>query len=237
MIALTQPSTLNDIEAIPYSEFWKRLEWKQGEHVGLIGPTGSGKTTLSLQLMAKRKFVCIIATKPADTTLSKFAKANDYKVIREFPQYFDPITDRKLLLWPKLKAMGDQGTQRAAIGHALQTMFKQGQWAINADELSYIGNDLRLEPHLKLIWQQGRSIGLSLVAGTQRPAHVPLLIYDQSTHLFFWRDNDEVNLKRIAGIGFLNRDIIRQSVASLPEHVFLYINTRTGDMMLSKATI
>lgn len=229
--------TQTDIEAVPYSQFLERLNWQQGEHIGMIGPTGSGKTTLSLSLMDRRGYVCVIGTKPKDDTLSKFAKQNDYKIISEFPQFFDPVTHSKLVLWPKMKEMRHQSSQRMAIGHALQTMFKQGNWAINADELSYISKELNLEPHLKLIWQQGRSIGLSLIAGTQRPAYVPLLIYDQSTHLFFWRDNDEVNLKRIGGIGSLNSRLIRHTVAALPRHVFLYLNSRTGEMLMSKVNI
>jgi hypothetical protein len=232
---VTQMQT--DIKPVNWDSFLQRFDWQQGEHIGLIGPTGSGKTTLSLELMSRRKYVCIIGTEPEDDTLSKFAKQHDYKIIREFPQYFDPVTHSRLVLWPKMKRMSDQGTQRMAVGHALQTMFTQKRWAINVDELSYISKDLNLEPHLKLIWQQGRSIGISLVAGTQRPAHVPLLIYDQSTHLFFWHDNDEANLRRIGGLGSLNSRLIRDTVAALPENVFLYLNTRTSEMLISKANI
>lgn len=234
---VTQSSLDNQVEPLNWDGFLKRFDWKQGEHIGLIGPTGSGKTTLSLELMERRKYCCIIGTKPRDATLSKFAKDHGYEVIKEFPQFFDPVTHSKLVLWPKMREMRHQSTQRMAVGHALQTMFKQGNWAINVDELSYISKDLNLEPHLKLIWQQGRSIGISLVAGTQRPAFVPLLIYDQSTHLFFWRDNDEANLRRIGGIGSLNSRLIRDTVAALPKHVFLYLNTRTGEMLMSKANI
>jgi hypothetical protein len=183
--------------------------------------------------MRFRKFVTVIGTKPQDENLSKFGKENGYKVIQEFPRYFDE-TEPRLLLWPKLRNMGQQGNQRAAIGHALQQMFKQGKWTINADEVSYIANDLNLTPHLNLIWQQGRSLKLSLVAGTQRPVRVPLFIYDQSTHLFFFKDNDEANLRRIGGIGWLNARVIRETVAMLPKHFFLYLNTRTGEMFISK---
>src|SRR5690606_28106209 len=103
--------------------------------------------------------------------------------------------------------------------------------------VSYLNNDLRLEPLLKLIWQQGRSIGLSLVATTQRPVNVPLFMYDQSTHLFFFRDNDEANLRRIGGIGWLNARQIRETVAKIPKHYFLYVNTRDGRMIVSKKEI
>lgn len=222
------------ITAKPYAEFRQGFTWKQGEHVALIGPTGSGKTTLGLDLLEIRDYVTILATKPEDKTLRDFAKRKQYKVIGEFPQWLDDIEGRRLIVWPQMKRFKDKALQRMAIGHAMQTMFVQKNWCIFADEVSYIANDLRLEEHLKLIWQQGRSIGLSLVAGTQRPAHIPLLIYDQSTHLFFWRDNDETNLRRIGGIGFLNAATIREAVARLPKHAFLYINSRTGEMTISR---
>ena len=62
-------------------------------------------------------------------------------------------------------------------------------------------------------------------------------MYDQATHIFFWRDNDELNLKRIGGIGWLNSKEIRTTVASLPEHVCLYVNTRTGTMITTKVEL
>lgn len=226
----------DDVEVLQWDNFLRHFKWKQGEHVSFIGPTGSGKTTLSLNLMNKRKFATIIGTKPKDKVLQKYAQSNGYKVVPEFPEYRTPDgTMDRLLLWPRLKQFKDITRQRQSIGHGLQTMFMQENWTINVDEVSYLINQLKLNRELELIWQQGRSIGLSLMAGTQRPAHVPLLIYDQPTHLFFWRDNDEVNLRRIGGIGWLNSKLIRNTVMSLPKHAFLYVNSRTGDMFVSKS--
>jgi hypothetical protein len=63
------------------------------------------------------------------------------------------------------------------------------------------------------------------------------MLYDQATHLFFWRDNDEANLKRIGGIGFLDAKLIRGTVAELPEHEALYINTRTGSLIRTQVDL
>lgn len=225
-----------EIEAVSFDDFLEAFDWKQGEHVSFIGPTGVGKTTLSLNLMDRRDFATIVGTKPKDSVLVKFAKDNGYKIIPEFPRYrtSDGTMD-KLLLWPRFKAFKDLARQRQSIGHGLQTMFMQNNWAINVDEAFYLTNQLRLQKELELLWTQGRSNGISLMAGTQRPAHVPLFIYDQATHVFFWRDNDERNLRRIGGIGALNSNLIRNTVMRLPEHTFLYVNSRTGDMLISKA--
>ncbi|MCP4229550.1 MAG: hypothetical protein GY771_05320 [bacterium] len=224
------------IVGMSYAEFREKFDWKQGEHIALIGPTESGKTTLGLDLLDIRDYVTVIGTKPKDNTLSDFATKKRYRIIPEFPKYFDPENGKRLVLWPKMKQFKDITLQRHAVGHGLQSMFVQKNWCIFVDEAYYISDKLKLKEHLEIIWTQGRSLGLSLVAGTQRPAYVPLLMYDQSTHLFFWRDNDRRNLDRISGIGYLNSDEIREAVARLPKHFFLYVNTRTGEMIVSKVT-
>jgi hypothetical protein len=82
---------------------------------------------------------------------------------------------------------------------------------------------------------QGRALGLSLVAATQRPKFVPLEVYDQSTHLFFWRDNDENNLRRLAEINANNSRLLKFIIPNLERYQVLYVNTRTGDMARTRA--
>jgi hypothetical protein len=77
---------------------------------------------------------------------------------------------------------------------------------------------------------QARSLRVSLLMATQRPAWIPVMVYDQSSHLMFWRDNDETNLRRISGISYRSADLIRGIVSNLEPYQVLYINTRTGRM-------
>ena len=70
----------------------------------------------------------------------------------------------------------------------------------------------------------------------QRPAGNRLVeLFDQTTHLFFFRDNDEPNLRRISGVGWLSSEAIKAFVANLEQYQFLYVNTRTGWMYRSRA--
>lgn len=118
---------------------------------------------------------------------------------------------------------------------ALGSIFHQGGWTVYVDEARYVHETLKLTPYLKLLWQQGRSLGISLVTTTQRPAYMPLEMYDQATHLFLWRDTDRINLARLSSIaGDLDRDQLREEVGKLPLHDFLYANTRTGAVLRSR---
>ena len=212
-------------ERIPWSDFLAEFQWRQGEHVSLIGPTGAGKTTLALALLPRRDYIAIIATKPRDPVVAE-AEHSGFKVLRDWPDHVDWRETPRIVLWPRFAKLGDLKRQQRIVHRALGSMFSAGGWTIYVDELSYLTNTLRLESAVSLLLQQGRSLGITFVCGTQRPAHVPLLIYDQASHVFMWRDNDEANLKRLGGLGGLDSRIIRTTVAALPLHDVLYVNTR-----------
>jgi hypothetical protein len=224
------------IERVSWEEFLRRFRWEQGEHVSFIGPTGSGKTNLAKQLLHRRDYVCALATKPRDPTMDGLIRRQRFKRIRSWDER-PPMVRRsqQLVLWPPFKRPEDVANQQYELDRALREMFVSGGWCVFADELYYLCHTLKLTKLLETYWTQGRSLGLSLVGGTQRPAHVPLFAYDQATHLFFWRDNDETNLRRVAGLGGMSAKEIRAAVTSLPKHHALYVNTRDGELMITKA--
>lgn len=213
--------------------------WRQGEHLSAIGPTGTGKTTAVLELLALRadaspKFhTAVLATKPKDSTLNALLRRSWSKLDRWPPHQFD----RRVVLWPKWRDPRDYARQRAVFTHAFESMFAAGSWAVFADELSYLSRELKLDDFLRSFWQQGRSLDLTLVGATQRPAWVPLDMYSQATHLLFWRTTDDQDLRRIGGVGGLSSDTIRQTVAGLDHNAreLLYVNSRTGAMLRTVA--
>lgn len=228
---------MSDVEKLEWDAFLSsRFTWRQGEHITLIGPTGTGKTTLALALLPMRDYVLSFATKPKDKTMDALVRKRGWRLVRLWER-MPNIKGKtcRVVFWPRYVTPEDEPHQAVEIGRAMRGAFVEGGWCLFIDELWYTDKVLGLRRMTEALWTQGRSIGISVIAGTQRPVDVSLLAYDQPTHVFFWRDNDERNLKRISGMNGLNARRIRDTVATLDLHTVLYVNTRTGDMVVTKA--
>jgi len=221
---------------IPWDVFVRQLDWDAGEHFGLIGPTGQGKTTMLLNLLPLHPYVVVFATKPSDATMDALIATGYLKM--EWWQSLDPAYYPRRVVWPDATRLGSVPHQYEVFLDAFERIYREGGWTLAIDELRYFMDVLKGRPtqkplgeYIKLYLMQARSLSISLVVATQRPAFVPLEVYDQSTHLMFWRDNDETNLKRLSGISWRSADLIRGIVANLDTYQVLYINTRTGKML------
>ncbi len=226
---------VTDAPRRPWDYFTRNvLDWRYGEHFALIGPTGQGKTTMLRHLLPFHKYVTVFATKPRDDSMDKIIQSG-YHPTRQWKS-LDPKEYPRRVLWPDASDMEKMvKEQKEEFHRAFGKIYKEGGWTVAIDEAWWFSNILGLGEDLKIYLLQGRSMGISLLAATQRPAKVPLEFYDQSTHLMFWRDNDRQNLDRISGIGWLSSGFIRQTVASLEPYQVLYINTRTGQMVRTRA--
>lgn len=224
------------IPTVSWDEFVGRwFKWKQSQHVGMIGPTGSGKTSLSQQLLPMRKFVVATGTKPRDDNLERLVQRDGYKRMEEWQPGLSPELFPKRLLWPDASELDSLQTQREAFQSAFAQIYREGGWCLYIDELWYFAQMLNMNTTMKMFLQQSRSNEISFLGLTQRPAWVPLELYDNSEHLFFWADSDETNLKRISGISSLSSRLIQQTVSSLERYQVLYINTK-GDRIMVKTT-
>lgn len=218
--------------------------WQQGQHIGLIGPTESGKSTLTYSILPLRRYVTFFATKPRDPTLEAFARNAGYARIPDWPPMRGVRPFRRLvtaeemprrLLWPDASTLGAVARQKAVFRRAIDDIYAKGGWTVVFDEFWMMNTILELETESRILLQQARSNDISFVMGAQRPSRIPLELFDQSSHLFFWRDNDEVNLRRMSGIGWLAAGPIRAFVANLEPHQVLYVQTRTGHMYRTTA--
>lgn len=226
----------HDIPHLPWSQFYENaFVWNQGEHVGMIGPSGQGKTNLCLLILPKRDYVTVLATKPRDKTLDLYAKALHYKKIAKWNPKMKVDKYPRRILWPDASHLRQsKDIQRNAFLDALDHIYYDGGWCVVWEELWWIAQQLGMTQEAKTFLQQGRSMDISNVMATQRPAWVPLEVYDNSTHLFFWADNDETNLRRISSIGSFNSAAIRARITTLAKHEVLYVNTRDKVMYTTR---
>lgn len=226
------------IPVVPWSVLSPRIDWRQGEHVSVIGRTGGGKSTLALELAQRRRYVLVLATKPTgrDTTLARL-KRPPYR-FRQVDTWPPPLPANhmpRILLWPKYTRPTDTARQGEVISAAIEGAFTEGGWCIVADETPWLVRRLHLDNHLRDVWQQGRSIDLSLVGVTQRPAHVPLEMYSQASHVFIFRLTGAEDLRRLGELpSGVPAQRIRDVVKRLGRHQFLYLNTATDAMAISQ---
>lgn len=224
----------------PWASFISRFKWYPGEYITILGPKGYGKTTLLLELSKRRRYIVIFANKVKDRTLSNFISRNNFKIVRSWDKVKDK--DNRLVLWPEFDGIHSFKTQAHVFRNAITGtkeylgIFKQGGWSIALDEMLYLtGSDgIGLDSEVKMLYTQGRSNDISLLAGSQRPRDIPQHMLSQADHFFFFRYTDRYELDRLAGVTGNMASTVREIVPSLRKHEFMYINRETDAFSVSR---
>lgn len=230
----TALTSAGGVVSLPWDAALRQLAgtWKQGEHVTLLGHTGSGKTSVARQILPLRSYVVTVATKPEDDNLESMVRVDGFHKTRRWP--VDPRRDPRVVYWPKPGGLSDVALQRDAVLDVLESVWESGRWSVYFDEIQEVTDALNLKAEVVRLLRQGRAMGITIIGSTQRPRGIPLEFYSQARHLLFWTQNDDDDLARISDLGGrTNKRLIRDTVGSLVEHEVLYVNTRDGSMWRS----
>jgi energy-coupling factor transporter ATP-binding protein EcfA2 len=212
-----------------------RWSYRAGEHVTILGPTGSGKTQLAYELLSVTARptlpAVVMVPKPKDDTVTTWAPVMGLKTVRQWPPVARPFRAQPpgWVVWPKFTFDEDKDDEHmsALFRNTIRDSYKRGRRILFADEVALLTEDLNLGRTLSSVWRGGRSMGTGVWAASQRPAYIPRLAYSMAEHLFLADDPDLQTRKRYAEIGGVNPKAVAEVLAGLPKFSFLYFR-RTG---------
>lgn len=201
-MTILQKSEMGSSEASP-------TYWRQGEHVAVIGDTGTGKTFLMAKLVQLRTHVIVLRTKPDDIRFPGFTK-------RSHADALNHVYAERLLIAPDYERQAFEGWW------TLEHVWKHGGWCIVIDELWYAEQMLKLQRQVNRLLTQGRSKGITVMVGMQRPAQISRFAISQCTHVFAFQTEGR-DTKTIAEA---TTPRIIPAMESLSSHDFVYYNRR-----------
>lgn len=194
--------------------------WLPGEHVTVIGDTGTGKSFLISALVRMRRYVVIYKTKPDPDDKSKW---RGFHKTRHAQSMTDPRLER-IWLSPEYRYQAIEGWR------AMELAWRHGAWTFVIDELLY-AERMGLRDSVEKLLTQGRSKSISTVVGMQRPAWTTRFAISQSTHLFTFR----LEGRDIKTVADATTPRIVPIIQSLDGHDFAYFNRRDRTVAVGNA--
>jgi hypothetical protein len=233
------------VERVPWSELgpefiaqWGRYEPRnpQPEHMELLGPNGSGKTFLLAQINAemirrRQASIIFVATKKADDTIMSmgYPIAETWRETQKHDQ---------VLFWPQTSATGRarKAYQAGRIQELLDNLWgKDANTIIEFDEFAYAeALDPDLKATLQMYLREGRSHGITVVAGKQRPQGTQRDMHSETRVTMGFRMKDLQDNERLAELLASKRELL-PTITTLDrsKHEFVFRHDLSDSLFVS----
>lgn len=180
---------------------WGRPRGKvQPEHLEILGPTGSGKSYLLVDILRERvrrrkSAVVYIATKQADATIGLLGwPVTD--------TWRDVLKHDQVVFWPRTSEVGTarKAYQAVKIQDLLDRLWQEdANTVVVFDEAAYIESlTADLKATLQMYLREGRSHGLTCVLGKQRAQGIQRDMHSETDWKISFRMNDFEDNERAA---------------------------------------
>lgn len=188
-----------------FLEAWGRPNGKfEPEHVEILGKTGSGKSYFEKHILEARaklrgSHVVILLTKPADKTILSM----HWPVVTSWPPSQWKKENAQVIYWAKSEGLSKEARARQA-GKVLELL--DGLWhpdsnvILAVDEIAYVEQELGLRTHMTTFFREGRTLGITVVASTQRPAGVSRTVHSETSWVVAFAPKDQDDAERVAQI-------------------------------------
>lgn len=239
-------------------EYW---DYSPGDHVTIVAPTDYGKTWFTNDLLAVTATpqlpAITLATKPRDRTINRLIEINGHRRTTTYPpralgqvmtSWGEPRPPG-YVVWPRHVGdpTVDDAAHRATFRRAMLHDYARNAHKrlrpdrgvrpiiLNVDEIYSIAVDLKLDREARTLWAKGRSVGVGVWGGTQRPFDIPQHAYSQPQHLFLGYTPDRRDRQRFREIGGVDPDLVMDATYRLDWRQWLYINRRHRSMAIIDA--
>jgi hypothetical protein len=218
------PIILPSLERVEAKDFFRYMNWEQGQHVACIAGTGRGKSVMCRFLAWQRSWVAWLSTKKKDDTYTDNISMG-YERYKAWPIKKPPRDQRfqRAMVWPEYKSLLDvQRLGGPVFKKVLEDVYKDEGWCVVLDDLYFLSEKLKLREEITAINYQVRSLGVSMLAAMQRPKKIPLESWDQSSHLFVKRLNNYDDLLILRGAIGRDMKVVEHQMKQLGEWDWAY---------------
>ena len=227
-------------------EFFTAWGYPRGEftpeHMEILGQTGRGKSFFEKTILMERarlrgSRIVVVDTKPADKTLT----STGWPIVEHWPPAQGWRKKRRdfhqVIFWAKTKGLGRDARVRQSqkIEDLLEKLWvPDSNIIVVFDEIAYVEKELGLRPHVERYFREGRSIGITVVATTQRPQGVTRYMHSESAWSVFFAPKDEEDAERMAQVAG-NKLYYRRVLSELKgsEFEFLLVHNLSGEAYIS----
>lgn len=209
------------------------FDYREGEHLAVIEPTGGGKSWLCYQLlqvaMKQNPHLTVMSAmpKPADATAAAWAPTLGLRETRVWPPQKKLLQGKPAgyVLWPPHDMSVAPGERRSKVGEVLKRgiddQYRNGHSITFLDDAHSAAVLMGLNEYVEEMLVNGRANGAGAWLALQAPkgsaatGSISSFVYSSARHLFLGKDTEERNIQRFGEIGAFDGKEIERIVRGL----------------------